>query len=117
MRDRQEAGDLGLLGSGAGCAQTAVQHPVYPQTPHHAELLGGRPQREACIFRSGGDPGEPAPGQGPAGEVLTLPVLLQQPLASKPGAITWMVRAQLSHEEAQAGPQGASKEPHFLAEQ
>ena len=84
---------------------------LYPQTPHHAELLGGRPQREACILRSGGDPGEPASGQGPAGEAPTLPVLLQQPLALKPGTITWMVRAQLSHEEPQADPQGASKEP------
>lgn len=95
--------------------QGALRRPssiqLYPQTPHHAELLGRRPQREACILRSGGDPGEPASGQGPAGEAPTLPVLLQQPLAPKPGTITWMVRAQPSHEEPQAGPQGAGKEP------
>lgn len=51
-----------------GALRTQSSIRLYPQTPHHAELLGRRPQREACILRSGGDPGGPASGQGSSGE-------------------------------------------------
>lgn len=41
---------------------------AFLQTPHHAELLVWRPEREACILGAGGGAGGPAPGRGPAGE-------------------------------------------------
>lgn len=84
MRGPRKAGGLKVLGRGWGARGPAAH--VILQTPYHAELLVWRPQGKTCVLGAGGDPGGPAPGQGPASEPLPHPVLLW-PLA--PALAPW----------------------------